>query len=83
MQSKDTRMLKWSSCYYILKFTTDQDDSFTRSPSLKYLCTVLSSSCIFAKAFSSDDVFVSQLPKWMLYSVCLRRMPLLMVFDAS
>lgn len=44
---------------------------------------VLSSSCIFAKAFSSDDVFVSQLPKWTLYSVCLRRMPLLMVFDAS
>lgn len=79
-RQKDTEVVK---LYHIQKFTKDQDDSFPESLSLKYLCSVLRSSCIFAKAFSSDEVFVSQLPKWTVYSVSLIRMPLLIVFDVS
>lgn len=64
--------------YHIQKFTKDQDDTFVESLSLRYLCHVLRSSSISAKAFSSDELFVSQLPKWKVYSVYLIRMPLLM-----
>lgn len=83
MSLKDTRILKWSNCYHILKFIKDQDHSFTKRLLLKNLWNVLNWSYILAKAFTSNDIFVPQLPNWTLHSVCLIRMPLLMIFDVS
>lgn len=78
-QLEDKSIVEVVKLCHILKFTKDQNDSFIESLSLKYLCSVLRSSCVFAQAFHSDEVFVSQLPRWTVSSVCLITTPLLMV----